>query len=422
MPRTLIAILVSAWLVAASPAVADPSDVVAIARGAIGRPYAWGATGPDRFDCSGLVVWSYAQAGIVVPRTSQQQSVAGTAVARADLEPGDIVIYYRNASHVGIYTGGGEVIHASTYGRPVAEVPIDAAGPYRNARRLLPRRSDTMTLFYPDVSNNNWRTTQDAINFLSRLAGEGFDAVCHKVTEGSGYRDPYWPAVRDWCKANDMLLVGYHYVRVGDPTGQARLYRDHVGDTSIPCMLDFEANSGDIANFWAVADAFNAAGVQIALSYLPHWYWEQIGRPNLTGVPGLVASAYPGGNGYASTVYEFGGGSQGSGWAPYGGIYPAVWQFTDKATVAGIPVDANAFRGSLADFKQLLGINTGGTVPAPSNDDQLNYIYGQMQPYPQLAGKPDALAELRQKIADGVDLTLVDAFAAHIHGLFTDGN
>lgn len=134
--RRLAAVLISAWITITPAVHADPADVVAAARSAIGRPYAWGATGPAAYDCSGLVVWSYGQAGIVVPRTSQQQASAGVPVARADLEPGDIVIYYLDASHVGIYVGGGDVIHASTYGRPVAEVPIDAAGPYRNARRL----------------------------------------------------------------------------------------------------------------------------------------------------------------------------------------------------------------------------------------------------------------------------------------------
>lgn len=136
MPRTLTAVLTAAWLAIAPAVAAEPGDVVTIARSVIGRPYAWGATGPNAFDCSGLVVWSFAQAGVRVPRTSQQQASAGQPVARADLEPGDIVIYYANASHVGIYAGDGDVIHASTYGRPVAEVPIDAAGPYRNARRL----------------------------------------------------------------------------------------------------------------------------------------------------------------------------------------------------------------------------------------------------------------------------------------------
>ncbi len=136
MPRALTAILVSAWLTV-TPAVADPGDVVAAARTRIGSPYAWGASGPDRFDCSGLVVWAFARVGVWVPRTSQQQADGGQAVARADLQPGDVIAYYPNASHVGIYAGAGQVIHASTAGRPVAEVPIDSAGPYRNARRYL---------------------------------------------------------------------------------------------------------------------------------------------------------------------------------------------------------------------------------------------------------------------------------------------
>ncbi|MDD7813708.1 C40 family peptidase [Mycobacterium sp. CSUR Q5927] len=116
-------------------AAAEPA-VVDAARSAIGKPYVWAATGPNAFDCSGLVVWSYAQAGVAVPRTSQQQANSGIPVARADLEPGDVVVFYANASHVGIYEGGGMVIHAPAPGRPVVEVPIDAAGPYRTARRI----------------------------------------------------------------------------------------------------------------------------------------------------------------------------------------------------------------------------------------------------------------------------------------------
>ncbi|WP_409428367.1 peptidoglycan DD-metalloendopeptidase family protein [Mycobacterium sp. SMC-11] len=319
-------------------------------------------------------------------------------------------------------SNGGVAPHLHLADMPHAYNPAAKQDPLprlAGAREPTQPQGDDVTLFYPDVSNNNWRTTTDAVNFLSRLAGEGFSAVCHKVTEGSSYRDPFWPAVRDWCTANGMLLIGYHYVRTGDPAVQARLYRDHVGDPRIPCMLDFEDGSGDIAQFWAVVKAFNKVDVEVALSYIPRWYWrDHIGSPSLVGVPGLVSSAYPGGTGYASNIYEFGGGSQGSGWSSYGGAAPVVWQFTDKATVAGIPVDVNAFRGSLDDFKHLLGIARGGMMAAPSNDDKLNYIYGQLQPYPQLTGKPDALAALRTKIANDVDLTLVDAVAAHIHGLF----
>jgi len=134
--RALAVVLISAWLAITPAVMADPGDAVTAARTRIGYPYAWGATGPDRFDCSGLIVWSFAQAGIAVPRTSQQQANAGMPVARADLEPGDVVVFYSNASHVGIYEGDGMVIHAPTPGRPVVEVPIDAAGPYRSARRI----------------------------------------------------------------------------------------------------------------------------------------------------------------------------------------------------------------------------------------------------------------------------------------------
>ena len=133
---TLLGLATTAGLFHGSvEATADP-DVITIARQAIGVPYRWGGTDLHGMDCSGLVVWSFAQAGIAVPRTSQQQANAGQPVTRDQLQPGDIVIYYPAASHVGIYSGGGQVIHASTYGRPVAEVPIDAAGPWHNARRM----------------------------------------------------------------------------------------------------------------------------------------------------------------------------------------------------------------------------------------------------------------------------------------------
>lgn len=153
--RRLTAVLVTAWLTLAPAVNADPGDVVAAARSRIGYPYAWGATGPDRFDCSGLVVWSFARAGIAVPRTSQAQAAGGTAVARDELEPGDVIAYYRDASHVGLYVGGGQVIHASTAGRPVAEVPIDAAGPFRNARRYL-RKAEPMPAKTPPTGDPTW--------------------------------------------------------------------------------------------------------------------------------------------------------------------------------------------------------------------------------------------------------------------------
>ncbi|MFT3715488.1 MAG: NlpC/P60 family protein [Gordonia sp. (in: high G+C Gram-positive bacteria)] len=101
----------------------------------IGDPYVWGATGPDAFDCSGLMVWAYKQAGKSLPRTSEAQLAGGTPVSRDALQPGDLIIYYSGASHVGMYVGDGYVVHAATFGVPVAVVPIDQAGPYNAAVR-----------------------------------------------------------------------------------------------------------------------------------------------------------------------------------------------------------------------------------------------------------------------------------------------
>lgn len=100
----------------------------------VGTPYVWGATGPSSFDCSGLVQWAYKQVGKDLPRTSQAQGQGGVPVAREDLQPGDVVIFYPAATHVGIYAGNGNVLHASTFGVPVAVAPLDSM-PYNTARR-----------------------------------------------------------------------------------------------------------------------------------------------------------------------------------------------------------------------------------------------------------------------------------------------
>lgn len=106
--------------------------VLAAARSAIGSPYVYGANGPSAFDCSGLTSWAYQQAGVSIPRTSQAQASAGTPVSLDALQPGDIIVYYSGASHVGIYTGNGTIIDALNSGTPVGErslnyMPIHSA-------------------------------------------------------------------------------------------------------------------------------------------------------------------------------------------------------------------------------------------------------------------------------------------------------
>ncbi|MEU0196388.1 NlpC/P60 family protein [Streptomyces afghaniensis] len=97
---------------------------VAAARSALGKPYIWGANGPSGFDCSGLTQWSYAQAGVALPRTSQAQRYAGRQVPLSEARPGDLVLYRGDASHVGMYMGDGQVIHAPYPGAPVRYDPV----------------------------------------------------------------------------------------------------------------------------------------------------------------------------------------------------------------------------------------------------------------------------------------------------------
>ncbi|MFJ7964301.1 NlpC/P60 family protein [Streptomyces sp. NPDC096324] len=97
---------------------------VAAARSALGRPYVWGANGPGGFDCSGLMQWSYEHAGVGLPRTSQAQRFAGRQIPLSQARPGDLVTYRSDASHVGMYVGNGQVIHAPYPGAPVRYDPV----------------------------------------------------------------------------------------------------------------------------------------------------------------------------------------------------------------------------------------------------------------------------------------------------------
>lgn len=102
---------------AAAPApAADMSSIAAAASSMVGVPYVYGGADPSGFDCSGLVMWAYAQFGISIPRTSGAQMYAGTMISAAEAQPGDIVAY---GSHSGIYLGGGMMVHAPDVGRTV---------------------------------------------------------------------------------------------------------------------------------------------------------------------------------------------------------------------------------------------------------------------------------------------------------------
>ena len=89
-----------------------------------GDPYVWGAAGPGAFDCSGLVVWAFAQEGIALPHYTGDLWNAGVHIPRADLEPGDLVFFFADISHVGIYLGDGLMIDAPDFGEVVRVEPV----------------------------------------------------------------------------------------------------------------------------------------------------------------------------------------------------------------------------------------------------------------------------------------------------------
>jgi cell wall-associated NlpC family hydrolase len=107
-----------------APASGRAALAVAAARGAVGTPYVWGGASPAGFDCSGLTQWAYGRAGVSIPRTSQAQRYAGRQVSPAEARPGDLVTYRADASHVGMYVGGGQVVHAPYPGAVVRYDPV----------------------------------------------------------------------------------------------------------------------------------------------------------------------------------------------------------------------------------------------------------------------------------------------------------
>jgi cell wall-associated NlpC family hydrolase len=109
-----------------TPPSGDSAELVAL-RYALtkrGDPYVWGAAGPSEFDCSGLVMWAYAQEGISLPHYTGSLWDDGMRVSRSDLQPGDLVFFFADISHVGIYIGNGLMVDAPSTGQVVQVQPV----------------------------------------------------------------------------------------------------------------------------------------------------------------------------------------------------------------------------------------------------------------------------------------------------------
>ncbi len=118
--------------------------IINTAKAQLGKPYVWGAEGPNSFDCSGLVYYVYGQHGIKMPRTSREQANVGTTVSQSQLQPGDLIFSSTDGSggvnHVGIYIGNGQMIHAPQAGDVVKTTNINSSywqNTYVKSKRVL---------------------------------------------------------------------------------------------------------------------------------------------------------------------------------------------------------------------------------------------------------------------------------------------
>ncbi|QIS01000.1 hypothetical protein F5X71_00440 [Nocardia brasiliensis] len=274
-----------------------------------------------------------------------------------------------------------------------------------------------MTVWGVDISS--W---QAGIR-LDRVAAEGFSAVIAKATQGDYYASPEYARQKLDALGNRLRFMAYHYV--DGNTGaveQVDQYERVEPDRRVPVMLDHEDNSGGADVLRDVHAEFVRRGYAVALIYIPRWYWDRIGRPDLSGLPPIMASSYGSDQpGYASSLYP---GDGSPGWAPYGGNDVAVLQFTQRARVAGLLIDAWAYRGTPAALNALFSAGSEAPAMSEAKDVQTQLRGPDLNGWPQLGDKTlvDAVADMRDQLG-GPDhnfggwpqlggRTLVDAVAA----------
>lgn len=256
-----------------------------------------------------------------------------------------------------------------------------------------------MTIYYPDISA-----------YQPNVSLKGCVAVCIKTTEGSGWLSSVAGAQLSRAKAAGAFPFCYHFLHAGNAAGQAAYARSH--DLGLPMMLDVEATTGSnphLGDVTAFIDAYRGKGGVLHLAYMPHWYWQgNIGAPNLAplsqrGVH-LVSSAY--------TAYTDGAG--GTGWQPYGGLTPAIWQYTSSFTLNGTHnVDFNAYRGTVDALRTLVSGGASPTpAPAPAKPG------GKAPAFPYAAGhylgQPSSDAHCHSGYYGGADTTHVHTWQAQM--------
>lgn len=125
------------WIPESNPS-SSPAGLLALAAAQTqaGKEYQWGGTGPDEWDCSGLVQWAFGTAGVELPRVSEDQALFGEDVPVADMAPGDVITFRDAADHIGIYAGSGQVFNAYDEGVPIGLTALADLPPIHNVQRF----------------------------------------------------------------------------------------------------------------------------------------------------------------------------------------------------------------------------------------------------------------------------------------------
>lgn len=252
-----------------------------------------------------------------------------------------------------------------------------------------------MTILGPDLSSY-----QHGLD-LSRLSDAMF--VIAKTTEGTYYTDADYQGWRRQAASLGRLFCWYHFLSDENASSQVSHTAANVGAAALPGMLDVESagsSAPNLAQVLAYVDAAHAAGLNLRLVYLPHWYWQQIGSPDLSPLAArgvhLISSSYPGGSGSPSQLYP---GDGAAGWQSYGGLTPLLYQFTNQAVDGGMALDYNAFQGDAAGLAAILAggtpTSTGGPMGTYTMSD------GWQRDYPDVAGALQAHIPVGAVIDDG---------------------
>lgn len=205
-----------------------------------------------------------------------------------------------------------------------------------------------VTTFYPDCSH-----------YQLGLSLAGASACMAKATEGASFKDPAYSNFKAQANSLGIPFSAYHWVNTDGLAAQAANAFATVGP-HVGLMWDAEAAGATVSRLVELTNRYRALGGIVNLVYLPHWWWQNsLGSPSLQPLVdvklSLVSSNY---RAYSDT---------GAGWAPYGGMTPAIWQYSDNQMLNGKPVDYNAFKGSVAQLATLFS----GTTPAPRKEDSM---------------------------------------------------